>query len=103
MKQISKKILLLIIIFPLYSCGTFSEAGKVLRNEKSKSTDEFLVRKRDALSLPPDYSIIPEPGSNKAKTETNNINKILKIPKETKQVEGKARSVEQSIINRINK
>ena len=103
MKQISKKILLLIITFSLYSCGTFSEAGKVLRNEKSKSTDEFLVRKRDALTLPPDFSKIPEPGSKKVETETNNINKILKIPKETKEIKSKGRSVEQSIINRINK
>ena len=38
--------LMLIIILTLYSCGGFSEAGKVLRNEKVTTTDEFLVKKR---------------------------------------------------------
>ena len=37
--------LMLIIILTLYSCGGFSEAGKVLRNEKVTTTDEFLVKK----------------------------------------------------------
>ena len=55
--------------------------GKVLRNEKVNSTDEFLVKKRDPLILPPDYDKIPEPNSginiNKSE-ETNKIKKILK-------------------------
>ena len=55
--------LMLIIILTLYSCGGFSEAGKVLRNEKVTTTDEFLVKKKDPLVLPPDYNKLPEPGS----------------------------------------
>ena len=30
----------------MYSCGSFKEAGNVLRNEKTKTTDEFLVKKK---------------------------------------------------------
>ena len=43
-----KKILIisLSLYFFLISCGTFEEAGRVLRNEKIKSTDEFLVEKK---------------------------------------------------------
>jgi len=43
-----KKInLLLIFIFIIFSaCGNFSNVGKILRNEKIKTTDEFLVEKR---------------------------------------------------------
>jgi hypothetical protein len=33
----------------------FGDAGKVLRNEKIKTTDEFLVKKKEPLVLPPDY------------------------------------------------
>ena len=41
-----KKINLIIIItFFFHSCGGFKEAGKVLRNEKISTTDEFLVKK----------------------------------------------------------
>ena len=54
-------------MFHLYSCGTMSEAGKVLRNEKIKTTDEFLVKKRQPLVLPPDYDTLPTPGTTKRK------------------------------------
>ena len=37
-KTLVLKILLLLI---LNSCTTFQDAGKVLRNEKTKTTDEF--------------------------------------------------------------
>ena len=39
-------IIFLTIVFLLTSCGGFSEAGKVLRNEKSTNTDEFLIKKK---------------------------------------------------------
>lgn len=88
----------------LYSCGTLSEAGKTLRNEKTRTTDEFLVKKRQPLSLPPDYENIPEPrteGSIKNENKEE-INKILKIPKNNTTSKGST-NVEQSIINQIRK
>ena len=36
--------LLLIVLVLLVSCGGLKEAGQVLRNEKIKTTDEFLVK-----------------------------------------------------------
>ena len=42
----NKITLIFIIIFLLNSCGGFKEAGKVLRNEKTRTTDEFLVKKK---------------------------------------------------------
>ena len=53
------------------------EAGQVLRNEKVKTTDEFLVKKKQPLILPPDYDKIPNPGSSN-KTQINKY-KILKV------------------------
>ena len=35
----------------MHSCGGFSDASKVLQNEKITNTDEFLVKKRDPLIL----------------------------------------------------
>ena len=88
----------------LYSCGGGSDAAKILRNEKIKNTDEFLVKKRDPLSLPPDYKSIPEPGSlSKIKNQDKKIEEILKISKEQSSKNTKASSIEQSIINQIGK
>ena len=105
MKNINKIVLSLVSLFFLYSCGGLSDAGKVLRNDKITSTDEFLVKKREPLILPPDYNTLPEPNSRKSSDEKkeNNINKILKIPKEPQNLKTRSSSVEQSIINEIRK
>ena len=60
-----RKFVLIIVLFIFSACNTLSDAGKVMRNEKKSSTDEFLVEKRKTLVLPPDYNEIPEPGSLK--------------------------------------
>ena len=102
MKKINKIFILFLSLYFLNSCGTFSEAGKVLRNEKIKTNDEFLVKKRDPLVLPPDYNTMPAPGSLKKSIKSEGINKILKIPKDST-TQSRTSSVEQSIINKIGK
>ena len=74
--------ILLISFFLFISCGGLKEASSVLRNEKIKTTDEFLVKKRNPLVLPPNYEKIPEPGSVRKKNEDDKdkIKKILKVP-----------------------
>ena len=54
-----KKLSNLILLFIITSCGTLNEAGKVLRNEKVTTSDEFLVKKKDPLVFPPDYDKVP--------------------------------------------
>ena len=96
---------LLIISFLLASCGGLKDAGKVLRNEKIKTTDEFLVKKRNPLVLPPDFEKIPEPGSiSKTKEdEDEKIKKILKVPKIDNINKKQPSSIEESILDRIRK
>ena len=91
--------------FLLVSCGGLKDAGKVLRNEKIKTTDEFLVKKRNPLVLPPDFEKIPEPGSiSKTKEDENEkIKKILKAPKTDNINKKKSSSIEESILDRIRK
>jgi len=102
-----KKILLTLFLpFILLSCSSLQEAGKVLRNEKIKSTDEFLVKKKEPLVLPPDFNKIPEPGSLSKKKEDEDedrIKKILKSPSSNKPKENNPSSVEDTIIDRIRK
>ena len=101
------KVILFItfLIFIVTSCTSMKEAGQVLRNEKIKTTDEFLVKKKQPLILPPDYDKIPEPGSSN-KIQNNDKNKIRKILKQSEADQtdmNKSGSVEKSIIDKIRK
>ena len=44
------RIQLLLLLFLLTSCG-FQEVGKALRNEKTRTTDEFLIEKKKLKQL----------------------------------------------------
>ena len=103
MKKIKKILFSLILISFLHSCGGASDAAKVLKNEKITNTDEFLVKKRDPLVLPPDLDTLPEPNSsqNLKKTDNNKINEILKFPENQNSSKKNSSSVEESIIKSI--
>ena len=102
MKKLS---FLLITLFLINSCGAVKEAGKVMRNEKIQTTDEFLVKKRDPLVLPPNYEEMTQPRSSNKKNENEGekIKKILKAPQTESISKKKPSSVEESILNRIGK
>ena len=84
------------------SCGN---VGQALRNEKIKTTDEFLVKKKGPLVLPPNYEEIPAPDTmiNKDQNQEDKIKKILKAPKKQKQNSNNSSSIETSIIEKIRK
>ncbi len=100
----NKLFFYILLVMLLNSCSGFSEAGKVLRNEKTRTTDEFLVKKREPLSQPPDIDKLPLPDSIiKRQSNEDSINKILKIPKESVNQKKSSSSVEKSILNEIQK
>lgn len=94
--------LLLGIFFLIVSCG---DVGKALRNEKVRTTDEFLVKKKGPLVLPPDYEKIPTPDTimNKEVNQESKIKKILKAPKKENNSKNKSLSIEKSILDKIRK
>ena len=69
-----KKISIFLTIVFLSSCSGFSEAGKALRNEKTRTTDEFLIEKRKPLSIPPNMNELPKPKSQTAVKEKSKTN-----------------------------
>ena len=97
-----KIILILSLTIFCVSCG---DAGKVLRNEKIRTTDEFLVKKRNPLVLPPSFEEVPEPGTitKKKKDEEEKIREILKSPKKENNQNNKSSSLEESILKSIRK
>jgi len=102
MKEIKNILIILKLFLFLASCGAISDAGKTLRNEKTRTTDEFLVKKREPLSMPPDYEKLPKPKSQATNNNSEKIDNILKIQKK-KVIKKGSSSVEQSIINQIRK
>lgn len=100
-----KKIVFLFIIYLItVSCQTLDEAGKIMRNEKITNTDEFLVKKKDPLIMPPNYEDVPKPESIKeVKKEKKDIKKILRAPENNNSSSIKNSTTEESIINKIKK
>ena len=105
MNEIKKKFLIILVSISLYSCQGLSDAKKVMENQKVISTDEFLVKKKNPLVLPPDFEKIPEPGTLKQdkKSEKQKLEKILNVEINENNIKDEASSSEQSILNKIRK
>ena len=59
----------LFLLFFLYSCGSVGDAlqGK----KRSDQGDEFLIDKKNPLTMPPDYDKLPKPGEASAKSTSD--------------------------------
>ena len=97
-----KKItyILLPFIF-LNSCGgTFDSVKRGLTGEKKNSADEFLVKKKDPLILPPDFESLPSPDSESILEDERSIfEKTLEATDEENSTS--SRSTETSILKKI--
>ena len=56
-----KIIYILFVICFVTSCQTLGDVKRGLTGEKMTSTDEFLIKKKDPLIMPPDYENLPTP------------------------------------------
>ena len=97
--------LLLFLLF-LYSCGSVGEAlqGK----KRSDQGDEFLIDKKNPLSMPPDYGKLPEPGEANLKSsddiisDESNIKNLLKnVDNQKISSTDESTSIESSILKKI--
>ena len=102
----TKKILLFLITLLLLSAC--SGAKDALQGKKrSDNSDEFLVKKKNPLTSPPDYDELPVPISeenNQVKSnKTTNIEELLKENKTNSVTnEQKNDDLEKSIIEKIS-
>ena len=75
-----KIIYILSIIFFVTSCETLGSVKRGLTGEKKVSTDEFMIKKKDPLIMPPDYENLPTPEEKiAAKEELSTFEKSLGI------------------------
>lgn len=102
----NKKIILLITFcFVLTSCsGTWQSVKRGITGQKDNSTDEFLVKKKDPLTLPPDFESLPKPDQEvRSKELKTSIKETLKGTS-IEEVDDSAASVssaEESILEKI--
>mgnify|MGYP006119901361 CR=1 FL=1 len=99
-----KKITYLIIIsFFLTSCsGTFDSVKRGLTGSKGESTDEFLIKKKDPLILPPDFESLPQPGKKVLVDEDPKIFEEV-LDGDDDENSSTSSSVENSILKKIQK
>ena len=93
------KIRYLILLTLISSCSGFSDAAKVLRNEKIATTDEFLIEKRGPLSIPPNVMELPKP-KNKG-TNKNDSNSVKKTSEQNSNNNKNKSSLEKLILEEI--
>ena len=105
MEQISKLLILSIFIITLNSCGSIKEG---FSSQKKNSTDEFLVKKKSPLVMPPEFDELPIPGTDNQKQKNDENSEIKSLITGSKNETSKSQnssnqdtSFETSIIEKI--
>ena len=108
MQKIFNKIIIIIFSLTTACQSSFDDIKKGLGGEKRTSTDEFLVRKKEPLVMPPKWKNLPEPGgaieSYDDVKEVIDIEELMKLGKNeessTNHEQGKG-NLEESILEKI--
>ncbi len=91
----------MMLSFLITSCESVREG---LTGSKNQSTDEFLVKKKDPLVLPPDFENLPNPSERQVSVEEmTSFEKTLKKQTISESSSATENSVEESILNQIKK
>jgi len=83
MKEITKFISIFIMLLFMYSCSTAKDA--LVGKKRSEQGDEFLIDKKNPLTMPPDFEKLPVPGDlenielSDDKESESEIKDLLKI------------------------
>ena len=101
------KLLTIIIIFNFFisKCTSIKET---LSGQKKQNSDEFLVKKKNPLVMPPDYNEMPKPGETGQSLDDQDyqeeVKELLKVVEnEKKESSSKNSSIEEFVIENINK
>ena len=98
MKNLKLFFILLFLVL-LNNCTGLDQA---MSGKNSKNSDEFLVKKKDPLVLPPKYEELPIPKS-KQDTEKTSLEKILKSSNQTPDDNTSISSLENMILKELRK
>jgi len=101
-----EKNIFLIVIFVTFISGCSSIKDTLTGVTKQKNTDEFLVKKKDPLVLPPNFNDLPKPQTQKNNEnngeESIDFSNILSESENKKEIIKNEGSLERSISNILN-
>ena len=104
MRNQLKFFLVFIIFIFLKGCGnSFSEFKETMSGQKVTNTDEFLIKKKDPLVLPPEYEKLPLPKTGKQKSNVNTIETVLKSNKTENSDSKVSTNLENLILEELKK
>ena len=99
MSIIKNNFIFIFIFIFLNNCQSLGDFKKAMTGQKDNTTDEFLIKKKDPLILPPQYDQLPLPkGGDFQEKKENTIKSILKTGKNS---EIKKSSVMSSLEKKI--
>jgi len=108
MQKILNKIIIIVFFFITACASSWEDVKKGLGGGKKTSTDEFLVRKKEPLVMPPKWKNLPEPGgvmkSDDEVSEPTDIEELMKLGKNKESSTDYERgngSLEESILKKI--
>ena len=97
----NKIVFFMMLSFLITSCESVREG---LTGSKNQSTDEFLVKKKDPLILPPDFENLPNPSERQVSAEEmTSFEKTLKKQTVSESSSATENSAEESILKQIKK
>ena len=101
MYEVKRIFLILSLLILLSSCGV----GKALAPQKKSGSDEFLVKKKSPLTMPPSYGELPTPSEKEQRPEEEktDIKKILTGKKSKTLETNSSNKIENLILKEINK
>ncbi len=98
------KYLKIFFIFAIFiginGCGNFKDA---VTGQKKKTTDEFLIKKKDPLILPPDYDNLPIPKSKKTKDVNSSLEAAINSSNNSNSSSEAPSNLENMILRELNK
>jgi len=99
-----KVVFILSLVFFIASCNTVDSVKRGLTGAKREGGDEFLIKKKDPLILPPDFENLPAPDEQSSETEMQEISSIEKVLETSvEETSPTSSSVEETILKKIQK
>ena len=98
-----KIIFLMLAAFFITSCSnTYDSVKRGITGAKSNSSDEFLIKKKDPLTLPPDFENLPTPEDGTiAEEEIAIFENVLETA--TEEASSGSSSTEDAILDKIKR
>ncbi len=103
-----KKIFTLIYIcFVFFTFSSCTSVKNALTGKKNETSDEFLIKKKNPLVLPPDYDDLPEPKDasiEEMEEDDTDIEKLIgTYEDEEDQDDNSSDTIEKFVLENINK